>query len=39
MGVIDLVVVSKDGKVRIFDFKTSNKNPDAWSHAKDFRIH
>lgn len=33
-GKIDMFVVDKDGKVSLYDFKTSNKSYDNWSQEK-----
>lgn len=38
VGIIDLVVVDKQGNVRIYDFKTSLKNDAFWSPSKAFRM-
>lgn len=37
-GVADLIIVDKDGKLSIYDFKTSNNLVDHWSSEKQFRL-
>jgi len=37
-GIADLLVIDKDGKVHIYDYKTSIKEEGQWSQAKELTI-
>jgi len=38
VGVVDLLVVDKLGRVRLYDFKTSPKTTDLWANEKQHRM-